>query len=176
MKASSTGTDSNRPKVSRTIAKWFFRIVISLLGALIIEVILTAITGLGSGPYGTPLVVGEAGGMHIVALAGGESTFDSSIFVDNVLMTASVFLAVISWSGIVGGIFMTIGGIASIALAIGMALLPEGSLPFVGLPIPLIFEESNHANQVVLWLDSLIIGFLFAAAWRRIHNKKPHNA
>ena len=149
----------NHSKGPQSKVKWFFY---SLLGALILEVILMLSTGMG-GQYGTPLPMGENGGVLGIEEV---SPFNLSIFILDVIITASIFLAVTWWNGYTGAAAMTFGGIVSLVVDLFMDLV---SLPFIGFPVPVISESSYHPNLLAIWLNSIFFGVLLVLTWRRIH-------
>jgi hypothetical protein len=159
--------DYNRPEEPYKKAKWFFRFAVPFFGALILEVILTLLTGLGEGLYGTPLPVGECKGFLGL---GVYPTFSVLIFIVNVLITFLFFLAVTWWSGIIGGIVMTTGGVLFTVAFIALVLGTEEIRPFLEGPLAIFFSLLDYLNPVTFWLFIIFVGFLFAATWRRFHN------
>lgn len=148
----------NRPQEPHKKAKWFFRFATPLIGASILEIIITLLSAIGEGSYGAPLPVGESAGF---LGWGGTQTFSLLVFLINIFITALLILIVTWWSGIVSGIVMAIGGLTFIIALIALAAANNWMLP-----PPKGFEILF--TLFTFWLYTLFVGFLFAFAWRPI--------
>lgn len=120
-----------------------------------------------SGGYGAPFEAGNCGAC-VVSVELRPSTFDWLVFALDIAVAATLFLLVLRWSGWLGVVLGTTGALASLALAVAMAL---SGLPVADLPIPL-FRDNPLSPSLVLWLDmfSWAGAIAWLVRWRRQRN------
>lgn len=136
-------------------------IVAAVLGAVIVQILLTGFTSVFTGEgatYGAPFPVGRS---ILCVLCGGSGlTFALPVFALNTTITAAGLWALMRLGGHV--ILAPLGGVLFLLVAAVMYFAMLAGVPFAGLPIPIATREASSVGLVALWVDCMIGAALFA--------------
>lgn len=145
---------------------------ISIIGALIVQLILSFISSFipsTNGIYGAPIPLGESSAFSgLISSGASHSTFSTIPFLLNVAISAILLFVISSKLSLGSGIVAVLGSLASLISTVVMYFRIGSGLPFAGIPIPLANYPGSGINPLLLWLNTVIIGALFAFIWRFI--------